>query len=111
MVEVCSPARILAARLLVLLISAGCCAAATPAHAQAVSSAPSLAGDVIDSDGRAVVDAALVIRHEATNEIRTTSTDANGHFAVSGLAAGAHTTRCVAARSSRRAGFGSRSTT
>ena len=50
-----------------------------------------LGGKVLDPDTRVVVSAAIIIRNEATNEIRTATTDAAGHFSVTGLAAGLYT--------------------
>ena len=45
-------------------------------------------GNVLDPDSRVVVNAVVIVRNEATNEIRTTATDAAGHFSVTGLTAG-----------------------
>jgi iron complex outermembrane receptor protein len=69
--------------------------AVASAHAQTRSDAPTLAGDVMDPDGKVIVDAALLIRNETTNEVRTTNTDANGRFSVSGLSSGAYTIEVV----------------
>ena len=38
-----------------------------------------------------LVNAAIIIRNEATSEMRTTTTDAAGHFSVTGLTAGPYT--------------------
>jgi iron complex outermembrane receptor protein len=56
-----------------------------PVFAQA--GAGTIAGAVVDPDGKAVVSAAVVIRNETSGEMRTASTDGSGRFAVSGLAA------------------------
>src|SRR5262245_55774659 len=60
---------------------------AAPAMAQADSSA-SLKGVVTDPEGKAVVNATVLIRKEASAasaDVRTTTTDAAGRFAVTGL--------------------------
>ena len=49
------------------------------------------AGTVTDPEGKAVVNAAVVILNDATSEVRTTVTDATGRFAMAGLRAGAYT--------------------
>jgi len=53
--------------------------------------AATLSGKVLDPDSKVVANAALIIRNEATNEIRTASTDAVGRFSLSGLPAGMYT--------------------
>src|SRR5262245_28558163 len=50
-----------------------------------------LTGSVLDPDSKAVVNAALVVRNEATNAVQAAVTDASGHFTVGDLAAGAYT--------------------
>ena len=56
----------------------------------AQAGAGTLAGAVLDPDGKAVVAATLVIRNETTGETQTTATDASGHFSVGGLPAGSY---------------------
>ena len=65
----------------------------TPLFAQQspATTAGLLAGSVLDPDGKVVQDATLLIRNEATGELRTTSTDAGGRFSVSGLTPGSYT--------------------
>src|SRR5689334_19580476 len=63
----------------------------TSALAQAPSRGVTLSGKVLDPDAKVVVNAAVIVRNEATNEIRTTSTDAVGHFSLSGLSVGMYT--------------------
>src|SRR5215467_9608239 len=64
----------------------------TSALAQAPSrGGVTLSGKVLDPDAKVVVNAAVIARNEATNEIRTTSTDAVGHFSLSGLPVGMYT--------------------
>jgi iron complex outermembrane receptor protein len=65
--------------------------ASSIATAQSKSASPTLAGVVLDPDAKAVVDAAIVIRNEATGTVRTTTSDRTGHFAVADLAAGPYT--------------------
>ena len=64
---------------------------ATAALAQSAAGAASLSGKVLDPDSKVVVSAAVIVRNEATNEIRTTSTDAVGHFSIAGLPTGTYT--------------------
>src|SRR5262249_43834862 len=51
----------------------------------------SLSGKVLDPDSKVVVNAAVIVRNESTNEIRTATTDAVGHFSVTGLTSGLYT--------------------
>jgi iron complex outermembrane recepter protein len=55
---------------------------------QAQGPGGSVSGNVLDPDSKVVANAAVVVRSEATNEIRTTATDAVGHFSVTGLLPG-----------------------
>jgi len=64
------------------------------AIAQTNDSSASLKGVVSDPEGKAVVNATVLIRNEASPasaDPRTTMTDATGRFAVSGLLPGAYT--------------------
>ena len=61
----------------------------SPLLARADSTA-TLAGSVLDPDGKAVVAAAIVVRSAASGDIRTTTTDGSGRFSLSNLAAGAY---------------------
>lgn len=58
-------------------------------HAQAVTGG--VAGEVIDPDGKVVVDAVVLVRSEATSELRTTVTGSDGRFAASNLTGGLYT--------------------
>jgi iron complex outermembrane recepter protein len=58
---------------------------------QAQTGAAALSGKVLDPDAKVVVGAAVIVRNEATNEIRTTVTDAVGHFSIAGLTPGLYT--------------------
>ena len=51
----------------------------------------SISGKVLDPDSKVVVDAAVIVRNEATNAIRTTATDGVGRFQVTGLTPGVYT--------------------
>ncbi len=53
-------------------------AAAAPLRAQTGNAA--LSGRVLDPDTKVVVNAAVIVRNEATNDIRTTVTDNAGRF-------------------------------
>src|SRR5258705_4256534 len=64
------------------------------ATAQTKGSSASLKGFVTDPEGKAVVNATVLIRNEASTasaDLRTTMTDATGRFAISGLLPGAYT--------------------
>ena len=65
--------------------------AATPITLRAQAPKASVAGNVLDPDGKAVVDAAIVVRNEMTGVITTTATDGSGRFSVSGLPEGLYT--------------------
>ncbi len=71
-------------------------ALAGAAGAQGASGAGTIAGAVLDPEGKVIVDAALVVRNEATGEIRTAVTDAAGRFSVRDLPAGAYTVEVAA---------------
>jgi len=61
----------------------------------AQTGAGTVAGSVVDPDGKAVVAAAVVVRNDATMEVRTTVTDGAGRFAVAGLPLGSYTIEIV----------------
>ena len=46
---------------------------------------------MIDPEGKAVVNATVLVRNEASADLRTAMTDATGHFSVSGLPTGIYT--------------------
>ncbi len=73
-----------------LLVCGVIVAAADRAAAQAQSTAAggSVHGVVLDPDGKAAVDAVILVRNEKTSEVRTTQTDDTGHFKVGDLASG-----------------------
>jgi iron complex outermembrane receptor protein len=60
-----------------------------PLHAQPAG-ASGVEGTVLDPDGKAVVNAAVVLRNETTGAIVTTATDGRGRFAAPGLTPGAY---------------------
>src|SRR5215471_1230525 len=68
-------------------------AALLPARLQAQSAtgSSSLAGAVRDPEAKVVVDAAVLIRHETSGDIKTTTTDGTGHFSVTDLPPGPYT--------------------
>jgi iron complex outermembrane receptor protein len=59
----------------------------TPISAQATRG---LSGTVLDPDNKAVVNAAVIIRNEATGALVTTTTDGSGRFSAADLAQGAY---------------------
>jgi len=80
----CVPARRIL-RLLcgLLVVIAALMTPATPLLAQIRSATGTLAGAVLDPDGKAVVGAPVVVRNETSGESRTTTTDGAGHFSIS----------------------------
>jgi iron complex outermembrane receptor protein len=71
-----------------VLAVAACMLVAAGAVLQAQGGTGSVSGNVLDPDSRVVVNAVVLVRNEATNEIRTTATDAAGHFSVTSLVPG-----------------------
>src|SRR5215467_4099373 len=67
-----------------------CLLAAASAQLHAQGSA-SIGGKVLDPDSKVVVNAAVIVRNESTNEVRTTVTDGVGHFSVTALLPGVYT--------------------
>ena len=63
-----------------------------PASARAVfaQSGTAMSGSVLDPDGRAVVDAIVLVRNEATQVVKATTTDGDGRFTSSDLQAGTY---------------------
>ena len=59
-----------------------------PAPLLAQAGTGALAGIVLDPDRKAVVSAELVIRNEASGEMRTKATDGSGRFSVAGISTG-----------------------
>src|SRR5262245_27842458 len=58
---------------------------------QAQGSGAALSGKVLDPEAKVVVNAAVIVRNEATNEVKAVVTDSNGHFSITGLTTGAYT--------------------
>src|SRR5437773_8691401 len=56
----------------------------------AQSRAASLAGTVFDQAGKAVPNASVAVKNEATGTLRTLSTDQDGRFSAAGLSAGSY---------------------
>ena len=54
-------------------------------------SATSLAGTVLDQAGKAVPNATVTVKNEASGAVRTLTTDTDGRFSAPGLTAGAYT--------------------
>jgi iron complex outermembrane receptor protein len=59
--------------------------------AAAAAAGGHVTGSVVDPDGRVVVDATVLIRNEATNQTRTTTTDSSGRFSDNDFAPGIYT--------------------
>src|SRR5262249_53452506 len=58
--------------------------------AQTGTPAGSVAGAVLDPDGKAVVGAPVMARNETSGEMRTTTTDGAGHFSIANLNPGSY---------------------
>ena len=58
---------------------------------QAQGGSAAISGKVLDPDTKLVVGAAVIVRNEATNEIRAVTTDNAGRFTVTGLTPGTYT--------------------
>lgn len=63
----------------------------TAAVLHAAESSTVIAGSVLDPEGKAVVDAIVLVRNEDTQAMRATTTDGTGHFMSPDLAAGTYT--------------------
>jgi len=59
--------------------------------ANAQAAAATMRGTVLDPDAKVVADAAIVVRGEDTNAVRTTTTDRTGMFSLADLAPGRYT--------------------
>src|SRR5258706_341328 len=68
---------------------------AASARLYAQGAGASLGGKVLDPDSKVVVSAAVIVRNEATGEIRTTTTDGVGHFSVTSVTPGLYTLEVV----------------
>src|SRR5258708_3557403 len=75
-----------AALLLALLLPAS----APVLHGQAPAGAPGIDGTVLDPDSKAVVNAAVVVRNEASSATVAATTDVRGRFSAAGLAQGSY---------------------
>src|SRR5215467_8254348 len=69
----------------------GVCALAIGSVGLYAQNPASIAGKVLDPESKVVASAAVIVRNESTNEIRTTVTDGVGHFSVTGLTPGLYT--------------------
>ena len=82
-------------RLIALALSVLVLFVAAPLHAQAKAS--TLDGTILDVQGKGVVNAVVTVKNDATGAVKTTHTDANGHYSVDGLSAGIYTVEATAA--------------
>ncbi len=74
-------------RFCVLMLVLAACVRPSPAAAQA---GRAMTGSVMDPDNKAVVNAAVLIRNEATGELLTTTTDGTGTFSAPTLSDGSY---------------------
>ena len=77
--------RVLSVSVCALLCATG------PIRLRAQQDTPLLAGTVLDASGKAIQNAVVVVKNESTGLNRSATTDADGHFAVSGLPVGVYT--------------------
>ena len=66
-------------------------AASGPVRLWAQQAGSTLAGNVLDQAGNSVPNAAVVVKNDAANVSKNTTTNADGHFEVTGLPAGVYT--------------------
>src|SRR5690242_7386334 len=90
------PCDVVKSRAVAARAAAGVCALMFAAPIAGQAPVASVAGVVLDPDAKVVVNAAVIVRDESTNEIRTTATDGVGHFSVTGLAPGIYTVEIAA---------------
>ena len=78
---------------LVVVSTLALCVAPSPAIASSEQDAQTatIQGTVLDPDGKAVVDAIVMVRDEATAALKATTTDGAGHFVSNALKPGAYT--------------------
>jgi iron complex outermembrane receptor protein len=69
---------------------------AIPLRAQQAAGGATVGGTVLDQAGKPILGAAVSIKNEATGVSQTLTTDAEGHFSASNLAAGAYTIQVTA---------------
>src|SRR5215510_12427173 len=77
-----------AGRLLRMLKPAICALILFSAASVAAQSAATLSGSVIDPEAKAVINAVVLVRNQASSDIRTTMTDTAGRFVVRDLMPG-----------------------
>src|SRR5262245_44059124 len=85
--------RILASLLVALLILTS---HPTSLSAQTRTETGSIAGSVVDPDGRAILAATIVVRNNTTGQTQALSTDSAGRFTVPALAIGSYTVEATA---------------
>ena len=78
-------ARVFMMALIALLAASG------PVRLWAQQAGSTLAGNVLDQAGNSVPNAAVVVKNDAANVSKNTTTNADGHFEVTGLPAGVYT--------------------
>ena len=78
-------------RHVVLLAGAFCLAAAAPVFAQVAETAAQIQGQVTDSAGAAVPNAAVIVKNDATGEERRVQTNEDGLYVVTQLTPATYT--------------------
>ena len=68
-----------------------CATGSVRLHAQPEAGTATMAGTVLDPDGKVVVDAAVLVRNEMSGDVRTATTDGTGRFSIPGLPTGLYT--------------------
>jgi iron complex outermembrane receptor protein len=68
----------------------------SPLHAQESATGSTLAGTILDPQGKTVANAVITAKNSATGAVRAIHSDANGHYTLSGLSAGTYTVEATA---------------
>jgi iron complex outermembrane receptor protein len=67
-----------------------------PLHAQESATGSTLAGTILDPQGKTVANAVITAKNSATGAVKAIHSDANGHYTLSGLSAGTYTVEASA---------------
>ena len=87
-VRVCAVTRVLAVSQILAIGAVAFSIVSGPVRLMAQQAEDTLAGDVFDQAGKAVPDAAIVVKNDAGTVSKNTTTNADGHFNLTGLPSG-----------------------